>query len=151
MVCAFVFDSASSSPFVCPHVTVSVTRRYARLGIIAAFLVCAPPCVLGAARARVRGHTAGHLSNDWSVMCLCVCLWAEEDVTWTAAAPEAKYTDIILYSSGSLALAVLLLLAGLYRGQVLHGRQPRQPAAVQKLSRFPLARQVPCHPRPRVL
>lgn len=84
-------------------------------------------------------------------MCLCVCLWAEEDVTWTAAAPEAKYTDIILYSSGSLALAVLLLLAGLYRGQVLHGRQPRQPAAVQKLSRFPLARQVPCHPRPRVL
>lgn len=54
--------------------------------------------------------------------------------------------DIILYASGSLALAVLLLLAGLYRGQVLHGRHPRQPVTVQKLSRFPLARQVPCHP-----
>ncbi|ELK03147.1 Fibroblast growth factor receptor 4 [Pteropus alecto] len=65
----------------------------------------------------------------------------EEDLTWTAAAPEARYTDIILYASGSLALAVLLLLAGLYRGQVLHGRHPRQPATVQKLSRFPLARQ----------
>nr|XP_003936155.1 fibroblast growth factor receptor 4 isoform X1 [Saimiri boliviensis boliviensis]XP_039316569.1 fibroblast growth factor receptor 4 isoform X1 [Saimiri boliviensis boliviensis] len=65
----------------------------------------------------------------------------EEDLTWTAAAPEARYTDIILYVSGSLALAVLLLLAGLYRGQALHGRHPHQPATVQKLSRFPLARQ----------
>uniref|UniRef100_G1TR93 Fibroblast growth factor receptor n=1 Tax=Oryctolagus cuniculus TaxID=9986 RepID=G1TR93_RABIT len=65
----------------------------------------------------------------------------EEDPTWTAASPEARYTDIILYASGSLALAVLLLLAGLYRGQVLHGRRARQPATVQKLSRFPLARQ----------
>uniref|UniRef100_A0A2R9BFN1 Fibroblast growth factor receptor n=1 Tax=Pan paniscus TaxID=9597 RepID=A0A2R9BFN1_PANPA len=65
----------------------------------------------------------------------------EEDPTWTAAAPEARYTDVILYASGSLALAVLLLLAGLYRGQALHGRHPRPPATVQKLSRFPLARQ----------
>ncbi|XP_049730347.1 fibroblast growth factor receptor 4 isoform X2 [Elephas maximus indicus] len=65
----------------------------------------------------------------------------EEDLTWTAAVPEARYTDIILYVSGSLALAVLLLLAGLYRGQALHGRHPRQPVTVQKLSRFPLARQ----------
>eukprot|EP00071_Canis_lupus_P039819 XP_022273376.1 fibroblast growth factor receptor 4 isoform X4 [Canis lupus familiaris] len=65
----------------------------------------------------------------------------EEDLTWTAAASEARYTDIILYVSGSLALVVLLLLAGLYRGQVLISRQPRQPATVQKLSRFPLARQ----------
>ncbi|XP_044084741.1 fibroblast growth factor receptor 4 isoform X2 [Neovison vison] len=65
----------------------------------------------------------------------------EEDLTWTAAAPEARYTDIILYVSGSLALVVLLLLAGLYRGQVLLSRHPRQPATVQKLSRFPLARQ----------
>lgn len=73
-----------------------------------------------------------------------MCVWAEEDLTWTAAAPEARYTDIILYVSGSLALVVLLLLAGLYRGQVLLSRHPRQPATVQKLSRFPLARQVPC-------
>ncbi|XP_036742859.2 fibroblast growth factor receptor 4 isoform X6 [Manis pentadactyla] len=72
----------------------------------------------------------------------------EEEFTWTAAAPEARYTDIILYVSGSLALIVLLLLAGLYHGQVLRGRHPRQPATVQKLSRFPLARQVPCHAPP---
>lgn len=64
--------------------------------------------------------------------------------------PEARYTDIILYTSGSLALVVLLLLAGLYRGQVLPSRHPRQPATVQKLSRFPLARQVPRHPHPHV-
>uniref|UniRef100_G1P553 Fibroblast growth factor receptor n=1 Tax=Myotis lucifugus TaxID=59463 RepID=G1P553_MYOLU len=65
----------------------------------------------------------------------------EEDLTWTATAPDARYTDIILYTSGSLVLVVLLLLAGLYRRQVLHGRHSRQPASVQKLSRFPLARQ----------
>eukprot|EP00069_Balaena_mysticetus_P013819 bmy_08385T0 len=65
----------------------------------------------------------------------------EEDLMWTATAPEARYTDVILYTSGSLALMVLLLLAGLYRRQVLLGRHPRQPATVQKLSRFPLARQ----------
>ncbi|EHB11361.1 Fibroblast growth factor receptor 4 [Heterocephalus glaber] len=65
----------------------------------------------------------------------------EEDPMWTAAASETRYTDIILYASGSLALAVLLLLAGLYRGQTLHSRHPRQPATVQKLSRFPLGRQ----------
>uniref|UniRef100_A0A8C9M8P9 Fibroblast growth factor receptor n=2 Tax=Panthera tigris TaxID=9694 RepID=A0A8C9M8P9_PANTA len=65
----------------------------------------------------------------------------EEDLTWTAPAPEARYTDIILYASGSLALVVLLLLAGLYRGQILISRHPRRPATVQKLSRFPLARQ----------
>ncbi|XP_036704867.1 fibroblast growth factor receptor 4 isoform X1 [Balaenoptera musculus] len=65
----------------------------------------------------------------------------EEDLMWTATAPEGRYTDIILYTSGSLALMVLLLLAGLYRRQVLLGRHPRQPATVQKLSRFPLARQ----------
>ncbi|XP_020018367.1 fibroblast growth factor receptor 4 isoform X1 [Castor canadensis] len=64
----------------------------------------------------------------------------EEDLTWTGAAPEARYTDVILYASGSLALAVLLLLAGLYRGQALHSHH-QQPATVQKLSRFPLTRQ----------
>lgn len=63
-------------------------------------------------------------------------------MAWTAAVPEVKYTDIILYVLGSLALLVLLVLVGLYRGQMLRSRQPRQPATVQKLSRFPLARQV---------
>ncbi|XP_073850879.1 fibroblast growth factor receptor 4 isoform X2 [Macaca fascicularis] len=92
------------------------------------------------------GTELGHMGRPvlplttWSV-CVCSCARAEEDLTWTAATPEARYTDVILYASGSLALAVLLLLAGLYRGQALHGRHARPPATVQKLSRFPLARQ----------
>ncbi|CAH6798078.1 fibroblast growth factor receptor 4 [Phodopus roborovskii] len=65
----------------------------------------------------------------------------EEDVTWATAASETRYTDIILYVSGSLALAVLLLLAGVYHRQAVHGHHSRQPVTVQKLSRFPLARQ----------
>ncbi|CAO2596154.1 Fibroblast growth factor receptor 4, partial [Lemmus lemmus] len=65
----------------------------------------------------------------------------EEDVTWTTAGSEARYTDIILYVSGSLALAVLLLLAGVYHRQAFHSHHSRQPVTVQKLSRFPLARQ----------
>ncbi|ERE80488.1 fibroblast growth factor receptor [Cricetulus griseus] len=65
----------------------------------------------------------------------------EEDVTWTTTASEARSTDIILYVSGSLALAVVLLLAGVYHRQAIHGHHSRQPVTVQKLSRFPLARQ----------
>ncbi|XP_028627816.1 fibroblast growth factor receptor 4 [Grammomys surdaster] len=65
----------------------------------------------------------------------------EEDLTWTTATPEARYTDIILYVSGSLALVVLLLLAWVYHRQATHGHHSRQPVTVQKLSRFPLARQ----------
>ncbi|XP_059118249.1 LOW QUALITY PROTEIN: fibroblast growth factor receptor 4 [Peromyscus eremicus] len=65
----------------------------------------------------------------------------EEDPTWTTATSEARYTDIILYVSGSLALAVLLLLAGVYHRQATHSHHSRQPVTVQKLSRFPLARQ----------
>lgn len=73
----------------------------------------------------------------------------EEDLTWTTATPEARYTDIILYVSGSLALVVLLLLAGVYHRQAIHGHHSRQPVTVQKLSRFPLARQVLClSPKP---
>ncbi|XP_021494808.2 fibroblast growth factor receptor 4 [Meriones unguiculatus] len=64
----------------------------------------------------------------------------EEALQWTAAS-EARSTDIILYVSGSLALAVLLLLAGVYHRQAMHGHHSRQPVTIQKLSRFPLARQ----------
>ncbi|XP_012974796.1 LOW QUALITY PROTEIN: fibroblast growth factor receptor 4 [Mesocricetus auratus] len=66
---------------------------------------------------------------------------AEEDITWTTAASEGRFTDVILYVSGSLTLAVLLLLAGIYHRQAIYGHHSRQPVAVQKLSRFPLARQ----------
>ncbi|XP_055451778.1 fibroblast growth factor receptor 4 [Psammomys obesus] len=64
----------------------------------------------------------------------------EEALAWTAAS-EARSTDVILYVSGSLALAVLLLLAGVYHRQAMHGHHSRQPVTIQKLSRFPLARQ----------
>ncbi|XP_051027833.1 fibroblast growth factor receptor 4 [Acomys russatus] len=66
---------------------------------------------------------------------------SEEDLAWRTATSEARYTDIILYVSGSLALAVLLLLAGVYHRQAIHSHHSRQPVTVQKLSRFPLARQ----------
>lgn len=39
---------------------------------------------------------------------------------------------------------MLLLLAGVYHRQVIRGHYSRQPVTIQKLSRFPLARQVLC-------
>ncbi|XP_036606684.1 fibroblast growth factor receptor 4 [Trichosurus vulpecula] len=65
----------------------------------------------------------------------------EEGLAWEAAAPEVKVADIIIYSLGSLALVVILIIAGLCRGQTLSSRTSHQPLAVQKLSRFPLIRQ----------
>ncbi|XP_060053197.1 fibroblast growth factor receptor 4 isoform X2 [Erinaceus europaeus] len=66
---------------------------------------------------------------------------SEEELAWTAVSPKDRSTDVVLYALGSLALLVLLLLAVLYRTQMLRAHHPRQPATVQKLSRFPLARQ----------
>ncbi|XP_001381003.2 fibroblast growth factor receptor 4 [Monodelphis domestica] len=65
----------------------------------------------------------------------------EERLVWEAAASEVKATDIIMYTSGSVAILVILVIAGLCRGQALSSRPPHQPLAVQKLSRFPLIRQ----------
>ncbi|MEJ1284841.1 fibroblast growth factor receptor 4 [Cricetulus griseus] len=86
--------------------------------------------------------THGTLTTQF--LYVLVTVRAEEDVTWTTTASEARSTDIILYVSGSLALAVVLLLAGVYHRQAIHGHHSRQPVTVQKLSRFPLARQVLC-------
>lgn len=97
---------------------------------------------------RGMGHSK-HRLLSFSVYVLPM-MRTEEDPTWTTATSEARYTDIILYVSGSLALVVLLMLAGVYHRQATHGHHSRQPVTVQKLSRFPLARQVmcPCLPRP---
>nr|XP_020854442.1 fibroblast growth factor receptor 4 isoform X2 [Phascolarctos cinereus] len=65
----------------------------------------------------------------------------EEGLAWEAAASEVKVADIIIYTSGSLAVVVILIILGLCRGQTLSSRTSRQPLAVQKLSRFPLIRQ----------
>lgn len=59
-----------------------------------------------------------------------------------AEAPEAKYTDIIIYTSGSLAVAMAIIIVVLCRMQTQSSKQPLEPMAVHKLSKFPLIRQV---------
>lgn len=59
-----------------------------------------------------------------------------------AEPPEAKYTDIIIYTSGSLAVAMAIIIVVLCRMQTQSSKQPLEPMAVHKLSKFPLIRQV---------
>lgn len=59
-----------------------------------------------------------------------------------AEAPEAKYMDIIIYTSGSLAVAMAIIIVVLCRMQTQSSKQPLEPMAVHKLSKFPLIRQV---------
>uniref|UniRef100_A0A8V0Y6A9 Fibroblast growth factor receptor n=2 Tax=Gallus gallus TaxID=9031 RepID=A0A8V0Y6A9_CHICK len=65
----------------------------------------------------------------------------EEELVHEAEAPEAKYTDIIIYTSGSLAVAMALIIVVLCRMQTQSSKQPLEPMAVHKLSKFPLIRQ----------
>ncbi|NXU57879.1 FGFR4 factor, partial [Turnix velox] len=65
----------------------------------------------------------------------------EEDEVQEAEAPEAKYTDIIIYTSGSLAVAMAIIIVVLCRMQTQSSKQPLEPMAVHKLSKFPLIRQ----------
>lgn len=73
---------------------------------------------------------------------LTCALPLEEELVHEAEAPEAKYTDIIIYTSGSLAVAMALIIVVLCRMQTLSSKQPLEPMAVHKLSKFPLIRQV---------
>lgn len=59
-----------------------------------------------------------------------------------AEAPETKYTDIIIYTSGSLAVAMAIIIVVLCRMQTQSSKQHLEPMAVHKLSKFPLIRQV---------
>ncbi|XP_010122484.1 PREDICTED: LOW QUALITY PROTEIN: fibroblast growth factor receptor 4-like, partial [Chlamydotis macqueenii] len=65
----------------------------------------------------------------------------EEELVREAEAPEAKYTDIIIYTSGSLAVAMAAIIVVLCRMQTQSSKQPLEPMAVHKLSKFPLIRQ----------
>lgn len=66
----------------------------------------------------------------------------EEELVREAEPPEAKYTDIIIYTSGSLAVAMAVIIVVLCRMQTQSSKQPLEPMAVHKLSKFPLIRQV---------
>lgn len=55
---------------------------------------------------------------------------------------ETKYTDIIIYVCGFLALIMAIIIVVLCRMQVQPRREPFDALPVQKLSKFPLRRQV---------
>ncbi|XP_039415671.1 fibroblast growth factor receptor 4 isoform X2 [Corvus cornix cornix] len=65
----------------------------------------------------------------------------EEELVREAEAPETKYTDIIIYTSGSLAVAMAIIVVVLCRMQTQSSKQHLEPMAVHKLSKFPLIRQ----------
>ncbi|KAK0143768.1 Fibroblast growth factor receptor 4 [Merluccius polli] len=65
----------------------------------------------------------------------------EEEVPVTRESMETKYTDIIIYASGFLALIMAVVIVVLCRMQVHPSREPFDVLPVQKLSKFPLRRQ----------
>uniref|UniRef100_A0A8C9U5L0 Fibroblast growth factor receptor n=1 Tax=Scleropages formosus TaxID=113540 RepID=A0A8C9U5L0_SCLFO len=56
-------------------------------------------------------------------------------------AMETKYTDIIIYASGFLALLMAIVIVVMCRMQATASREPFDALPVQKLSKFPLRRQ----------
>lgn len=69
-------------------------------------------------------------------------LCPDEEWAWEVEAPEVKYTDIIIYTSGSLAVVMAAVIMVLCRMQTRPSKQPLEPVPVHKLSKFPLMRQV---------
>uniref|UniRef100_A0A8C9W7P6 Fibroblast growth factor receptor n=1 Tax=Scleropages formosus TaxID=113540 RepID=A0A8C9W7P6_SCLFO len=59
----------------------------------------------------------------------------------TVDAMETKYTDIIIYASGFLALLMAIVIVVMCRMQATASREPFDALPVQKLSKFPLRRQ----------
>ncbi|XP_051960001.1 fibroblast growth factor receptor 4 [Xyrauchen texanus] len=66
---------------------------------------------------------------------------SEEDVAKEVDLMEARYTDIIIYASGFLALVMAIVIVVLCRMQVHPSQEPFDTLPVQKLSKFPLRRQ----------
>ncbi|KPP63702.1 fibroblast growth factor receptor 4-like [Scleropages formosus] len=66
---------------------------------------------------------------------------SEDDVTEEVDAMETKYTDIIIYASGFLALLMAIVIVVMCRMQATASREPFDALPVQKLSKFPLRRQ----------
>ncbi|NXX55130.1 FGFR4 factor, partial [Scopus umbretta] len=92
-------------------------------------------------RAGGPGVGAGSASMQGLWLRLTHLLPPEEELVREAEAPEAKYTDIIIYTSGSLAVAMAAIIVVLCRMQTQSSKQPLEPMAVHKLSKFPLIRQ----------
>ena len=67
----------------------------------------------------------------------------EEEAADAIDTMETKYTDIIIYACGFLALIMATVIVVLCRMQVHPRREPFDALPVQKLSKFPLRRQVP--------
>ncbi|XP_037125653.1 fibroblast growth factor receptor 4 isoform X1 [Syngnathus acus] len=66
---------------------------------------------------------------------------SEEEAADPVDAMETKYTDIIIYACGFLALIMAIVIVVLCRMQVHPRREPFDALPVQKLSKFPLRRQ----------
>lgn len=66
----------------------------------------------------------------------------EEEAADAMESMETKYTDIIIYACGFLALIMATIIVVLCRMQVQPRREPFDALPVQKLSKFPLRRQV---------
>ncbi|KAJ8276802.1 hypothetical protein COCON_G00085540 [Conger conger] len=66
---------------------------------------------------------------------------SEEEVVEEVDLMETKYTDIIIYASGVVALVMAVVIAVLCRMQSSPSREAFDVLPVQKLSKFPLRRQ----------
>ncbi|XP_068600440.1 fibroblast growth factor receptor 4 [Brachionichthys hirsutus] len=66
---------------------------------------------------------------------------SEEEAADALDTMETKYTDIIIYACGFLALIMAIVIVVLCRMQVHQRREPFDALPVQKLSKFPLRRQ----------
>ncbi|RVE64216.1 hypothetical protein OJAV_G00144490 [Oryzias javanicus] len=66
---------------------------------------------------------------------------SEEEAADPMESMETKYTDIIIYACGFLALIMAVIIVVLCRMQVQPRREPFDALPVQKLSKFPLRRQ----------
>ncbi|KAK1161292.1 fibroblast growth factor receptor 4-like [Acipenser oxyrinchus oxyrinchus] len=65
----------------------------------------------------------------------------EEELELEIDMTETKYTDIIIYASGSLAVVMAIVIVVLCRMQSIPNKEPFEVLPVQKLSKFPLRRQ----------
>lgn len=69
---------------------------------------------------------------------------SEEDLVEETQSSEIKYTDIVIYASGSLAFVMMIAIGILCRLQsrARYNKERLDSLPVQKVSRFPLRRQV---------
>ncbi|KAM4677027.1 fibroblast growth factor receptor 4 isoform 1-T3 [Discoglossus pictus] len=65
----------------------------------------------------------------------------KEDFLEEAEPAESRYMDIIIYTSGFLAVAMAVVIVILCRMQTPHSKQTLQPPTIHRLTKFPLIRQ----------